>query len=343
MIVNSSFKILIVTILTLTVNTVIAKEKTFDKWRLHNNNTGHSDYLTYKLKYSGFISLFIWKELADVVFISKTQSEDFEGNPICQLEMKLSTENYSFSESLHPYRYKWRSKVSADLAKIYLVEEIGKGTDEEYNVQWLDWQANTIDLFRQRQMIFPEIDVHGEEEEYLNPFDVKEEPPAPYWEKDGDKPVPAYFNYLPKIENEHNFLVYDKSIEIDQLSSLIDPLAMLYSARWYNKTEHDQQTFNVFHKDEINEYRIEIMGEEILNVGEQEISTTKVNVMRKNVTEAEDEGFIILWVSNDARRLPLKYEVQVKIGTIHLDLTEKSLQTAKHAKSCLSVASESIR
>ncbi len=306
------------------------------KWDLRENNSNHSDYLNYKLKYRGFITLFIWKELADIAFISDAKIEDFEGNQSCQLAMKLTTENHSFSESLHPYRYQWRSKVSPDLSKVYLVEEIGKGTNEEFNVHWLNWKDNVIDLFHQRQLIVPEEDVYAEEEEYNNSFtDVKDQTPEPFWEKDGKIPMPGYFNHLPNLGNSLDFLVHEKSIEFDQVSGLIDPLALIFSARWHNAINQNKSVFQVIHKDEIREYQIELLGEEILTVGEQEISTTKIYISRKNKQESEDEGFIALWVSNDAKRIPLKYEVEVRIGTIHVDLTEKSLQQYNQPKSCL--------
>jgi len=331
-------KLLVVFVLSFNVNVLFAEE--LEKWNLHSNNSGHSDYLAYKLKYSGFITLFIWKDLADVAFISNSQSGDFEGHTSCRLEMRLTTENYSFSESLHPYRYRWRSTVSPDLRKIFLVEEISEGKKEEYNINWVNWESDTIDYFRKRQLIVPETDVFAEEE-YDNYFDAKVELPKPHWEKDGEKSMPSYFNHLPNIEDSHDYLVYDKSVEFEQITEAIDPLAMLYSARWYNKNELNKPVFNVVHKDEIREYQLEILGEEMINIGDQEISTTKINIKRRNEKEAEEEGFISLWVSNDARRIPIRYEVQVRIGTMHVELTEKSLHEYNQPKTCFTVAHSS--
>ncbi len=63
-----------------------------------------AENLDYRLAYRGLLTLFIWKELADVRLLAEA------GDPgRCQLAMQLTTQNHALAETVRPTRYLWWS------------------------------------------------------------------------------------------------------------------------------------------------------------------------------------------------------------------------------------------
>ncbi len=97
-----SLKLLFVIMFVVSTANLQAEE--FDKWDLQNREVLDTEYLTYKLSYSGILTLFAWKDLADTAIYIQPDGSRLEGNESCQLVLELSTENYTVAEMFHPVR-----------------------------------------------------------------------------------------------------------------------------------------------------------------------------------------------------------------------------------------------
>ncbi|HID49353.1 MAG TPA: DUF3108 domain-containing protein [Chromatiales bacterium] len=296
------------------------------------------DSLKYKLEYKGLFSAFIWTSLADVVFSSARETSPFQDVAGCHLRMRLSTEGYEV-EKIYPYRYEWRSVVSPDLGKVYLVEEISGGVKEAHNAAWLNWPGGEINFYRKRNRIEPDVFAEDEDVEDGLVFDADPRLQEVIWEKDGARPVPDFLNRQPLLDGKYTYLIYDKSVKLAKDLRLTDPLGLLFAARWADYNRSSRQVVPISYKDDIRQYRIEKVGKEAVQIGTRTIPALKIKLLRDNEEEAEDEGYVAIWLSGDARRLPLQYDIDVVLGRIRLKLLEQSLKQTGRVQTCLDTAS----
>ncbi len=76
-----------------------------------------AETLDYRLAYRGLLTLFLWKELADVRLVTKA---DDQGR--CELAMRLTTRNHALAEAVRPTRYLWWSRSSAGPERVEVVK-----------------------------------------------------------------------------------------------------------------------------------------------------------------------------------------------------------------------------
>ena len=324
--------ILLITFSLLSGNTHVLAEE-LDHWRLRQIAKTPQEYLLYRLAYRGIFTAFTWKKLADVAFIAADSPQVFQGQTACELRMRLSTEDYTLAEVMRPTRYEWRSLAAPDLDRVYLVEvsDITTGDERERRVKWLDWPHRSIELFRLRER----------EPITSTPFfDDDDSVITGYtWEADGSKPVPAFLlDDEPLIENRYTPLIYDKTMIIgDDAQHLIDPLAFIYAARWHDYREGDLVR-PIAYKDEIRHYRAHLLDREQLTIGQAGITALKVDMQRTHLKDAKDEGFMRVWFSDDARRIPLKFIIDAKVGAMRVHIVPASFERIRPTHYCLSVA-----
>jgi hypothetical protein len=324
--------LLVLSLLCVVMGQALAQD--VEKWHVTKQSPGSQDKLVYRLEYQGLFTAFVWTSLADVSFASARNKIKFDGKNSCELDMRLSTENFN-TEDLYPFRYEWRSLVSPDLNKVFLVEEISKGVKEEYKATWLNWNNKEINFYRKRNQIKPEN--YDDTEDQMYGTETVESEQKIEWEKDGAKPVPDFLNQQTPLEGKYTYLVYDKSVKLASDLVLTDPLGLMYATRWHDYRASPVYDYDVSYKDEIRKYRIKELGRETVEIGSHQIPAIKVDVMRKSPDEAEAEGFVMVWLSDDNRRIPLKYEISAVLGWIRLNLTETSYNSYKKPQTCLDV------
>lgn len=327
-------KLFLVLIAALFIGQSTAEEKVYEKWKLAEQLHQGTDYLVYQLDYTGFFTAFVSATLADVAFFSDPKNELIDGQESCQLTMKLTTENHATAESVYPFRYQWKSKASPELDKVFLVEEIRGGVKEDYRASWLDWRNQQLELYRKRNqvLVYPE---KAFQNEYELEFGDDDNEPKLVWEKGGDKEVPPILDKFPVKDGQPGYLFYEQSVKLTDVDKVLDPLGLIYAARWHD-VNTSIATYNVTYRDEIREYRVKLLGKEILEIGESRVPAIKIDMMRAAEEEVEDEGFVVMWVSDDERRLPLRFEVEAPLGYFSVTLTEKSLKEYKKPMTCLS-------
>ncbi len=306
-----SLKLLFVTMFIVSTANLQAEE--FEKWDLQNREILDTEYLTYKLSYSGILTLFAWKDLADTAIYIQPGGNRFNGNESCQLVLELSTENYTVAEIFHPVRYQWKSISSPDLKRTYLVEVVDKGRNDSHEVVWLDWLNNQFELYRKRELKLVSKNYWDDENEYA-------------WEKDGREKLPPFLSHYPRLEGERSYLIHRKSVEGLNIESAIDPLGVVYLVRQYDFSQGGDMLINITVDDEIKTYRVRFLGNENINIIGEKVATRKIEIMLSNEDEAKDEGWLKLWLTDDKYRIPVRFQVDATAGKMKMEITEKSFR-----------------
>jgi len=326
-------------ILALIVGTVSFSAATnaaeMERWRLAEKTIDGDEYLVYRLSYRGIFTAFVWKELADLALIAGHLPVTFEQQPGCHLQLKLSTENYAVAEALRPTRYQRRSIVDPTLRRALLVEEIEDSTEDEQNATWVNWADKRIELFRQRRQTTD--DSAGFFFDDDDPY-----PAEPEWEEDGAKPLPDFLNTSPLLDGKYTPLVYDKSIDIPDLESLLDPLSLIFATRRHAGNPSQDLVFPVTYEDEIRYYRTHGLGREDVEIGGVLWPAHKLQIKRTRIEGADDKELLVMWLSADEQRIPLRFEIQTKIGKIKIHIRPESLRNNHGAKPCIAASTRQM-
>ena len=315
---RTSLKILFVILSMISTANLQAEE--YEKWDLQNRVIPDTEYFTYKLSYSGILTLFTWSDLADAAIYLQPDGYRFEGKDSCQLVMELSTENYSVAERFHPVRYRWKSINSSDMKRAYLVEVIDKGKNDSHEAVWLDWPNRQFELYRKREM------KPGKENYWDEDLDFWDDEPKKefVWEKDGKKGVPHFLGHYPKVDGDKSYLIHRKSVAGLDIDSAVDPLGMIYLARQHDFSEGEDMIINITVDDEVKRYRARLLGMDTLTIGSEKVTARQIEVTLSNEDEAEEEGWLKLWLTDDERRIPIRFQVDATVGEMKIEITEKS-------------------
>lgn len=308
--------------------TVAANAGEMERWRLAETRVDGGEYLVYRLSYRGIFTAFVWKELADLALIAGQRPISFEQQPGCHLQLKLSTENYAVAEVLRPTRYQRHSIVDPGLQRALLVEEIEDSTEDEQNATWINWTDKRIELFRQRRQITDDSTGFFFDDDDPYPAEME-------WEEDGARPLPDFLNTSPLLDGKYTPLIYDKSIDIPDLESLLDPLSLIFAARWQADDASQDPIFPVTYEDEIRYYRTHTLGREDIDIAGTRLPAHKLEIKRTQLEGAEDKELLIMWLSDDERRIPLQFEIRTKVGKVKIHIRPESLRNNRNTDSCI--------
>jgi len=306
-----------------------------ERWRLTEKTGDGGEYLVYRLSYRGIFTAFVWKELADLALIANRRPVAFERQPSCSLQLKLSTESYAVAEALRPTRYQRHSIVDPTLRRALLIEEIEDSTKDEQNATWINWTDKRIELFRQRRQTTD--DSAGFFFDDDDPYPAEAE-----WEEDGAKPLPDFLNTSPLLDGKYTPLVYDKSIDIPDLDSLLDPLSLIFAARRHADDPSQDLVFPVTFEDEIRYYRTLSLGRDVIEIAGTHLPAHKLKIKRTRIEGARDKELLIMWLSDDERRIPLQFEIQTKVGKIKIHIRPESLRNNHGTDSCIATQPQQL-
>ena len=300
-----------------------ADQRRLAPWNLQQS-PGNAEHLRYRLAYRGILTAFVWKELAEVAFTAAAAISKQAPEPSCELVMRLTTENNGFAEYLRPTRYRWRSFSDPALQRALLVEVIELTDDDrEHRVSWFDWKRRSIELFRLRKRRFVPA--------FLGDW----EQPAEDAEEPGRDFLRTLLRDEPPAREGERRMSWAKAVPIrPDRTRLLDPLGFLYAARWHDYGGGDL-VLPVSYKEEIRNYRAHLAGRGSLQVNGTRYRVLEVEMRRRNAREAEEEGFMRVWFSDDSRRLPLRFLVDGFIGKIRLRILPESLARSRQPWPCV--------
>lgn len=278
---------------------------------LSNVSVGEArENLQYRLSYSGLLTGFFWKKLADVNFNLTPELTEFRNKPACRLSMEIDTSPYLFAELLHPVRYHWESTLSTDLKRTLLARTVDTGRSDVHEVSWYDWENSAISLFRKRK----EIDKNR---------DGFEDEPEMVWEENSYPPPATFIDPQAPIENGLRYLLQTDEFKESLSEPAIDPLAMIQRAQHHPFEQIPELQMLIVIDAELRHYLATLEEELPLKVGSQlHPSTLKIEIAR--MEENGLKGRIHLWLKNDASRTPLRIDIEAPLGMVHLELHQSN-------------------
>lgn len=318
-------------LLVFCAGSVFASDEKYPRLDLLTKQPGDTEYLTYKLSYSGFITGFAWKDLADVSFHIMPGKIEFQDVKACEGVMRLTTENHSFAELIHPLRYEWISLSDPELERTYLVEQVDRGRSDNHRFVWLDWDREKFRFYKKRELKPVEKNLV---------WDFGGDPEVVYeWDKDGREPVPGFLDRYPRVnDGKLSYLIHDKTEQGLEADSAIDPLSLVYRIRQHDFEARRYVDLVLTLEDEVDSYRVSYLGKETININQTSVNAFVVQVSRTDEAEAKKEGWVKIWFSDDEVRVPLNFQAEAPVGKMRVQITEQSLkQTLNQEKpqSCL--------
>jgi len=124
-----------------------------EDWSLAETQQADQEFLLYRLSFNGFVTAFVWKDLADTVIVADSKAHSFNQQKSCQLNLKLSTEDFLVAELFAPTRYHWRTTVTPDISQVLMFEEINENEDDVHRVTWLNKKEKQLEVFHKRKKI----------------------------------------------------------------------------------------------------------------------------------------------------------------------------------------------
>lgn len=277
-----------------------------------------SERLKYRLSYSGLLTGFFWKRLANVNFSLIPEQIEFRNQSACRLSMEIDSSGYLFAEMIHPVRYRWESTISPSLQQTWLSRTIDTGKSDVHEVSWYDWENSAISLFRKRK----EIDKNR---------DSFESEPDMVWEENHYPPPASFIDPQPQIESGLRYLIQTGQFENRLSKPAIDPLTMIQHTRHHPFKQLETLEMLVVIDEELHHYQARLQEQSPLRIDEQHHpSTLKIEIAR--MEESGLKGKMHIWLKDDARRIPLRIDIQAPLGMIHLELHQSHM--APESKKC---------
>lgn len=274
--------------------------------------------LHYKLSYRGLLTSMIWADLADVkmTFLANTRThEQHKGH---QFVLQLSTENYTKAELIQPVRYSYITTLDASLQRTLLIEEIDNGANQSHDFLWVDWPNKKTQLFKKREKELVSAGFLG--------LDRKE-----IWEGDGELAVPDFFNDFPLLENNQTYLIHKESGDKIRRSQVLDPLSLIYTLRTldFSSDSESAKEIAIAVSDDIRLYRIELNGQEKLNVAGKYYQATRFKIH----TDVKKEYSYYIWLNNDKKKTPLRLSLEAPLGKLEIDMIKITQQAGEQKES----------
>lgn len=268
-----------------------------------------AEELRYRLSYSGLITGYIWKELADVTLNLTPEATQFRDQPAVRLSMRVTTANYSVAETIHALRYQWESILSPDLQRTLLVRVVDQGDSDSDEVYWYDWETKAISLYRKREQRDISIPMFDEE-------------PKLEWEKDHLPAAPDFIDAHPAVAPGVGYLIQETHLSGALSDDAIDPLAMLMRLRHHDYMTDDTLLLQILNEDDLAPYQTSFIGREELLHGNCSEQAIKLEVRRSN--SSGEDGVMTMWLSDDEQRQPLRIDVDASLGMLHIELQQGS-------------------
>lgn len=261
--------------------------------------------LHFQLSYSGLITGFIWKDLADVTMRLTPEASSFRKLPAMTLGMEVTTADYRVAEAIHPLRYHWTTTLSQDLQRTLQISVIDDGMSDTHDVFWYDWEKNLISGFRKRKQLDVGIPIFDEQ-------------PIMEWEKDYLLPPPKFISPHPPVAPGLSYLIMTDHLKEKLTVDAIDPLTMIHKLRQHDFHRQPSTTLQIIYEDEQAPYTARRVKNRNLTLGDCTVEAIQVEINRSN--ESGEEGAMTLWLSDDAQHLPLRIDIEAPLGELHVKL-----------------------
>jgi hypothetical protein len=266
------------------------------------------EQLHYRLSYSGLITGYVWKDLADMTLQLTPEVVTFRDQPAVRLQMEVSTRHYSIAEAVHALRYRWESILDPSLQRTLLVRVIDQGDSDSHDVYWYQWLEKDIAIFHKREQVDVSIPLFDEE-------------PRLEWETSRFPPPPIFIDHEKPVADGLSYMLMKKH-KLGKLErDAIDPLSMLMRIRDHDYRTQTMLPMDIINEDDLAPYRAYLLGEESLAYQGRMVPTLKIEVLRNN--QEGEEGAMQMWLSDDEQRRPLRIDIDAPLGMLHIELQQE--------------------
>ncbi|MBC8345819.1 MAG: DUF3108 domain-containing protein [Candidatus Marinimicrobia bacterium] len=107
-----------------------------------------------------------------------------------------------------------------------------------------------------------------------------------------------------------------KEVEIDFKAR--DPFSMFYYLRTIPLKEKEIMSFTSFEGRKIVHYNLQMTGKEIINSPVGTFLCKVIRPFREGKNLFKNQGDMQIWISDDAKRLPVKIQIKMKFGSMTL-------------------------
>ena len=134
-------------------------------------------------------------------------------------------------------------------------------------------------------------------------------------------------NYIKKVDVIFDYdrsiaKIGAKEVEIDFMAR--DPFSMFYYLRTIPLKEKKIMSFSSFEGKKIIHYNLQMTGKEIVSTPAGTFACNVVRPFREGKNLFKNSGDMQIWISDDAKRLPVKIHIKMKFGSMTLLLKKVS-------------------
>ncbi|HHG83803.1 MAG TPA: DUF3108 domain-containing protein [Bacteroidetes bacterium] len=146
------------------------------------------------------------------------------------------------------------------------------------------------------------------------------------------------FKHYSEVEfDQKAHKAYERKSGVDHIETydvppnIQDVVSAFYFARtmnYDNAKAGDITTFQNFIDRKVHDLDVKFIGREVIEVGGMKYKTVKLEPLVKEGGIFQHEGSLLLWISDDKNRIPVRVESGLVIGSIQVDL--KKAKNLKH-------------
>jgi len=220
---------------------------------------------------------------------------------------------------------------------------MNENEDDIHDVVWIKQKKKRINFYHKRKKIaVPANDDDFFYDDEHNDFGDDDVETKMVWEKVRKKKAPAFLIKALSIDPAPDYLVYEKTIKIRSNAPVFDPLSLIYSARWYDYNVVKKVDFVVVYKTTFRKYQLHYAGKESLDIADKTFDVIKIEIKGDEDDAKNGNGSMVIWLSDDERRIPLQYLIEVKSGTIELKINASNLENYQTPIDCIDRESMSL-
>ncbi len=124
-----------------------------------------------------------------------------------------------------------------------------------------------------------------------------------------------------ELDDDHE----KKSFEVpDNVQDVVSGYYFLRTVDFDKMKVGETVLVNAFFDGEIYKMRFKLRGKEIVKTKFGKVNTFKISPMLPKNDFFQDENSVRLWVTDDSNKIPVRIEVELKIGTIDMDIKKYS-------------------
>lgn len=257
--------------------------------------------LVYQVSYHGALSGQASVDIADAVLETKSNAETFNGVPAYRSALQVSTEDYPAVEGFYPFRYRFQSYYSTDLARALYIDVRKISRKDQSEIVWFDWDGGTVERYKKRGKV---AEGRGSD-------------------------APAILAAADALNKGYRHNAKD---DLRLNGALLDRLSLLQVVRAQELLPGKAIRFSVSDGKVLYSYRVQVLGREPLEQDGQVWDTHKLSFdgfEQGNAERQPEHAPVFIWLTADRHKLPVRFSSEAVLGTFRIDLRTVNGQPAK--------------